>query len=68
MSVPDEVVKRLARYVEARDGEVVSPLSALQHLLVCLRQCALIHDVQLWAENHLTEKVSIGMLVHSQAR
>lgn len=30
------------------------PLSALQHLLFCERQCALIHIEQLWAENPLT--------------
>ena len=30
------------------------PLSALQHLLFCERQCALIHVEQLWAENRLT--------------
>jgi CRISPR-associated exonuclease Cas4 len=43
------------------------PLSALQHLLFCERQCALIHVEQLWAENRLTvegrdlhEKVDTG--------
>jgi CRISPR-associated exonuclease Cas4 len=43
------------------------PLSALQHLLFCERQCALIHVEQLWAENrltvegrHLHEKVDSG--------
>lgn len=30
------------------------PLSALQHLLFCERQCALIHVEQLWEENRLT--------------
>ena len=30
------------------------PLSALQHLLFCERQCALIHVEQLWADNPLT--------------
>ncbi|MDQ3555291.1 MAG: CRISPR-associated protein Cas4 [Gemmatimonadota bacterium] len=30
------------------------PLSALQHLLFCERQCALIHVEGLWAENRLT--------------
>lgn len=30
------------------------PLSALQHLLFCPRQCALIHIEQIWAENRLT--------------
>lgn len=30
------------------------PLSALQHLLFCERQCALIHVEQIWVENPLT--------------
>ena len=30
------------------------PLSALQHLLFCVRQCALIHIEQVWSENRLT--------------
>ena len=30
------------------------PISALQHLLFCPRQCALIHVEQQWAENRLT--------------
>jgi len=30
------------------------PLSALQHLLFCERQCALIHIERLWADNRLT--------------
>lgn len=30
------------------------PISALQHLLFCERQCALIHVERLWAENRLT--------------
>ncbi len=32
----------------------VLPISALQHLLFCERQCALIHIEQLWSENRLT--------------
>jgi CRISPR-associated exonuclease Cas4 len=32
------------------------PLSALQHLLFCERQCALIHVEQVWIENILTAK------------
>ena len=30
------------------------PISALQHLLFCERQCALIHIENAWAENRLT--------------
>ena len=32
----------------------VIPLSALQHYAFCPRQCALIHNEQLWSENFLT--------------
>lgn len=40
------------------------PLSALQHLLFCARQCALIHIEQQWAENLLTAE---GRLLHEKA-
>lgn len=40
------------------------PLSALQHLLFCERQCALIHVEQVWAENPLTVE---GKHLHEQA-
>jgi len=38
-------------------------LSALQHLLFCPRQCALIHIEQLWVENRLTAE---GRLMHER--
>ena len=31
------------------------PISALQHLLFCERQCALIHIEHIWVENLLNE-------------
>ena len=37
------------------------PLSALQHLLYCERQCALIHVEQAWSENRFTAE---GRLAH----
>jgi CRISPR-associated exonuclease Cas4 len=40
------------------------PLSALQHLLFCPRQCALIHVEQLWAENQFTVQ---GRQLHDKA-
>ena len=40
------------------------PLSALQHLLFCERQCALIHNEQLWAENRFTAE---GRVMHDKA-
>ncbi|MFD2255920.1 CRISPR-associated protein Cas4 [Luteolibacter algae] len=40
------------------------PLSALQHYLYCPRQCALIHNEQIWAENRFTAE---GQLLHKKA-
>jgi len=40
------------------------PISALQHLLYCRRQCALIHLEQLWAENFFTAE---GRVMHERA-
>ncbi|MGE4290683.1 MAG: CRISPR-associated protein Cas4 [Desulfovibrio sp.] len=40
------------------------PLSALQHLLYCPRQCALIHLERLWVENEFTAQ---GRVLHSRA-
>lgn len=44
------------------DGDLL-PISALQHLLFCERQCALIHVERLWAENRLTVE---GRLLHGR--
>jgi CRISPR-associated exonuclease Cas4 len=40
------------------------PLSAIQHVLFCERQCALIHLERLWEENRLTAE---GRLIHERA-
>ena len=39
------------------------PLSALQHLLFCERQCALIHIEQVWSENLFTAE---GRIMHER--
>ena len=39
------------------------PLSALQHMIFCERQCALIHIEQVWAENLLTAE---GRIFHDR--
>jgi CRISPR-associated exonuclease Cas4 len=39
------------------------PLSALQHLIFCERQCALIHVEQAWAENLFTAE---GRIMHDR--
>ena len=39
------------------------PLSGLQHMLFCERQCALIHIEQVWAENRLTAE---GRIMHDK--
>lgn len=44
------------------------PISALQHLLFCERQCALIHIEQVWEENRLTvEGKNMHEHVHEQS-
>ena len=45
------------------DDELL-PVSALQHLLFCERQCALIHLERVWAENRLTVE---GRVLHENA-
>jgi len=40
------------------------PISALQHLRFCPRQCALIHLEQVWEENRLTAE---GRVLHERA-
>jgi CRISPR-associated exonuclease Cas4 len=45
------------------DDDDLAPISALQHWLVCPRQCALIHLEGQWAENRLTAE---GGLLHSR--
>ena len=39
------------------------PLSALQHIVFCERQCALIHIEQMWDENRLTAE---GKILHER--
>lgn len=46
------------------DENDLLPLSALQHLMFCERQCALIHIEQAWAENRLTAE---GRVMHERA-
>lgn len=57
MSDPGE---RPARFSE----DDLLPISALQHLIFCERQCALIHIEGLWAENRLTVE---GRHLHEKA-
>lgn len=44
--------------------EALLPISALQHLLFCRRQCALIHIERVWAENVFTVQ---GGILHERA-
>ncbi len=46
---------------QVEDGLI--PLSALQHYLVCPRQCALIHVEQLWIDNAATAE---GHILHER--
>jgi CRISPR-associated exonuclease Cas4 len=45
------------------DEDELLPISALQHLAFCPRQCALIHIERLWAENRLTAE---GRILHER--
>lgn len=47
----------------SEDQDGLAPLSALQHLVYCPRQCALIHLEQVWAENRWTAE---GRLLHER--
>ena len=52
-----------------QEGEVIgeddfTPISALQHMLYCSRQCALIHNERQWAENRFTAE---GRVLHERA-
>jgi CRISPR-associated exonuclease Cas4 len=44
-------------------GDDLIPLSALQHLIFCERQCALIHIEQIWIENLFTAE---GRIMHER--
>jgi len=46
------------------DDDQLIPISALQHLIFCQRQCALIHVERLWAENQFTVQ---GRQLHDKA-
>lgn len=46
------------------DADDYLPISALQHLLFCERQCALIHIEQAWSENVFTAE---GRALHDKA-
>ncbi len=45
------------------DEDDLLPLSAIQHMAFCDRQCALIHIEQIWSENLLTAK---GRIFHDK--
>ncbi|CAN5195107.1 CRISPR-associated protein Cas4 [soil metagenome] len=46
------------------DDDAFLPISALQHLLFCERQCALIHIERSWVENRFTAE---GRVMHAKA-
>lgn len=50
--------------VEVFSEDELLPISALQHLVFCERQWALIHIEQLWSENRLTAE---GRILHDKA-
>lgn len=56
-------VRRVEPLRKPRSEDSFLPLSALQHLAFCERQCALIHLEREWAENRLTAE---GGLLHTR--
>ncbi|WGF90741.1 CRISPR-associated protein Cas4 [Marinivivus vitaminiproducens] len=50
--------------IERADNPTLVPISALQHWLFCPRQCALIHNEQVWQESALTAE---GRVLHERA-
>lgn len=48
----------------AAAAEELVPISALQHMVYCPRQCALIHIEQEWADNRFTAE---GTLLHQRS-
>jgi len=53
---------RKSRISTFREDELI-PISALQHFVFCPRQCALIHNEQVWQENRFTAE---GRLLHER--
>lgn len=51
------------RGAETVDEDKLIPISALQHMLYCPRQCALIHTERQWAENRFTAE---GRILHKR--
>ena len=59
MNNREPIVESKSKYAE----DDLLPLSALQHLLFCERQCALIHIEQVWDDNALTVQ---GQFLHER--
>ena len=57
--MPSAIAGAVAPYAEAD----LLPLSGLQHIIFCERQCALIHLEQVWRENLLTAE---GRVLHER--
>ena len=51
-------------HAETVGEDELAPISALQHMLYCPRQCALIHNERQWAENLFTAE---GRILHERA-
>ena len=65
MTLPkDDPPTILAHFFILHPAMDALPLSALQHLLYCPRQCALIHLEQQWTENKFTAE---GRVMHEKA-
>lgn len=63
-ATPDVAAGTTTPKDELFSADDLRPLSALQHLVFCERQCALIHLEQQWVENRFTAE---GKLLHERA-
>jgi len=61
--MPSETVEKTVNRTSDSSESGLKPLSALQHLLFCERQCALIHIERLWIENRFTAE---GRVLHER--
>ena len=53
----------MAEDIETVGEDELAPISALQHMLYCPRQCALIHNERQWTENRFTAE---GRILHER--
>ena len=61
-TAPTQARNQRKRQMTYTEDDLI-PISALQHIIFCERQCALIHIEQVWDENRLTAE---GRIMHER--